>query len=127
MRAGVQAARLARQAKAALGPAGSRDSPPATASAELLEQLMASVLAGDEERTLSLVHPEVVLISDAGPARRAARHPIAGAERVRQLLEGSWRLIAFKNRASPDERPPHASLRSTRALRSCWTRPRGQS
>jgi RNA polymerase sigma-70 factor (ECF subfamily) len=67
---------------------------------------MASVLAGDEERTLSLLHPDVVLISDAGPARRAARHPIAGAERVRQLLKGSWRLIAFKNRASPDERPP---------------------
>ena len=67
---------------------------------------MDSVLAGDEERTLSLLHPDVVLISDAGPARRAARHPIAGAERVRQLLKGSWRLIAFKTRSSPDERPP---------------------
>jgi RNA polymerase sigma-70 factor, ECF subfamily len=80
--------------------------PPASASAELLGQLMASVLAGDEERTLSLLHPDVVLISDAGPARRAARHPIAGAERVRQLLEGTWRRLA---RSSPDERP-HARL-----------------
>ena len=57
-------------------------------------------------RTLSLLHPDDVLISDAGPARRAARHPIAGAERVGQLLKGSWRIIAFKNRASPDQRPP---------------------
>jgi RNA polymerase sigma-70 factor (ECF subfamily) len=76
---------------------------PAPASAEMLEQLMYSVLAGDEERTLKLLHPDVVLISDAGPARRAARHPVAGAERVRQLLSGSARLFA---RASPDGRPP---------------------
>jgi RNA polymerase sigma-70 factor, ECF subfamily len=85
---------------------GAGTPPPAAASAELLGELMASVLAGDEERTLSLLHPDVVLISDAGPARRAARHPIAGAERVRQLLEGTWRLRA---RSSPDERP-HARL-----------------
>jgi DNA-directed RNA polymerase specialized sigma24 family protein len=67
------------------------------------------------------------LISDAGPAWRAARHPVADAERVRQRLKGSWRLMALKTRSSPDERPPHAFLRSTRALRSCWTRPRGRS
>jgi RNA polymerase sigma-70 factor (ECF subfamily) len=85
---------------------GAGTPPPAPASAEMLEQLMYSVLAGDEERTLSLLHPDVVLISDAGPARRAARHPIVGAERVRQLLKGSWKLIAFKTRSSPDERPP---------------------
>jgi RNA polymerase sigma-70 factor, ECF subfamily len=72
----------------------------------MLEQLMNSVLAGDEDRTLSLLHPDVVLISDAGPARRAARHPIAGAERVQQLLKGSRRLIASKTRSSPDEPPP---------------------
>jgi RNA polymerase sigma-70 factor, ECF subfamily len=76
---------------------------PASASAELLEQLMYSVLAGDEERTLSLLHPDVVLISDAGPARHAARHPVVGAERVGQLLKGTWRLLAG---SSPDERPP---------------------
>jgi RNA polymerase sigma-70 factor (ECF subfamily) len=80
--------------------------PPVPASAELLAQLMYSVLAGDEERTLSLLHPDVVLISDAGPARSAARHPIAGAERVRQLLKGSWKLFGFKIRSSPDGRLP---------------------
>ena len=79
---------------------------PTPASAELLEQLMHSVLAGDEARTLSLLHPDVVLVSDAGPARRAARHPVAGAERVRQLLAGTWKLIEFRTGSSPDERPP---------------------
>jgi RNA polymerase sigma-70 factor, ECF subfamily len=85
---------------------GAGTPPPAPAPAEMLEQLMYSVLAGDEERALSLLHPDVVLISDAGPARRAARHPTVGPERVRQLLKGSWRLIAVKTRSSPDERPP---------------------
>jgi RNA polymerase sigma-70 factor (ECF subfamily) len=82
---------------------GAGTPPPATAV--LLAQLMDSVLAGDEERTLSLLHPDVVLISDAGPARRAARHPVVGAERVRQLLKGSWRLFGFKTGSSPDGRP----------------------
>jgi RNA polymerase sigma-70 factor (ECF subfamily) len=76
------------------------------ASAELLIQLMDSVLADDEERTLSLLDPDVVLISDAGPARRAARHPVVGAKRVRQLLKGGWRLFGFKSRPSRDELPP---------------------
>jgi len=65
---------------------------------------MYSVLAGDEAKTLSPLHPDVVLTSDAGSARRAARHPVIGAERVRQLLKGSWRLIASKTRSGPDER-----------------------
>jgi RNA polymerase sigma-70 factor, ECF subfamily len=77
--------------------------PPAPAPADLLEQLMDSVLAGDEQKTLSLLHPDIVLISDAGPARRAARHPIAGAEPVRQLLQGTWKLLT---RPSPHQRPP---------------------
>ncbi len=80
--------------------------PPSPASAELLAQLMYSVLADDEERTLSLLHPDIVFISDAGPARRAARHPVVGAERVRRLLKGSWNLFGFKIRSSPDERLP---------------------
>jgi RNA polymerase sigma-70 factor, ECF subfamily len=78
---------------------------PSPASAELLVQLMDSVLAGDEERALSLLDPDVVLTSDAGPARRAARHPVVGAKRVHQLLKGGWRLFGFKTRPSRDEMP----------------------
>ncbi len=79
---------------------------PAPASAELLVQLMDAVLADDEERALSLLDPDVVLVSDGGPARRAARHPVVGAKRVRQLLKGGWRLFGFKARPSRDELPP---------------------
>ena len=80
---------------------------PSAASAELLAQLMQSVLAGDEEKALSLLDPDVVLISDAGPDRSAARHPIVGAERVRQLLiKVGGRLFGPDTGLSRDELPP---------------------
>ncbi len=79
---------------------------PAPASAELLVALMDSVLAGDEEKVLKLLHPDIVLISDAGPARRAARHPVAGAQRVQQLVKGGWKLLGFQTRPSRDQLPP---------------------
>lgn len=78
---------------------------PGPASGDLLVQLMDSVLAGDEARALSLLDPDVVLMSDAGPTRRAARHPVVGAKRVQQLLKGGWRLFGFKTRPSRDELP----------------------
>jgi RNA polymerase sigma-70 factor (ECF subfamily) len=79
---------------------------PSPAFAELLMQLIDSVLADDEERALSLLDPDVVLVSDAGPARRAARHPIVGATRVRQIVKGGWRLFGFKAPPSREELPP---------------------
>jgi RNA polymerase sigma-70 factor (ECF subfamily) len=95
---------------------------PSSASAELLIQLMDSVLADDEERALSLLDPDVVLIADAGPARRAARHPVVGAKRVQQLLKGGWRLFGFKTPPSPDELPPVRllNINSTPSLVLDW-------
>ncbi|MBO0731691.1 MAG: RNA polymerase sigma factor SigJ [Acidimicrobiaceae bacterium] len=79
---------------------------PSPASADLLIQLMDSVLADDEERALSLLDPDVVLVSDAGPDRRAARNPVVSAKRVLQLVKGGWRLFGFKARPSRDDFPP---------------------
>jgi RNA polymerase sigma-70 factor, ECF subfamily len=84
---------------------GSGAPAPSPASAELLVQLMESVLADNEERTLSLLHPDVVLISDGGPTRHAARQPVVGAERVRQLMKGTWNRFGLKIRPSPDGSP----------------------
>jgi RNA polymerase sigma-70 factor, ECF subfamily len=79
---------------------------PVPASAKLLVALMESVLAGDEERVLKLLDPDVVLISDAGPARRAARLPVIGAKRVQQLIKGGWKLLGYQTRPSQDQLPP---------------------
>ena len=95
---------------------------PSPASAELLIQLIDSVLADDEERALSLLDPDVVLTSDGGPARRAARHPVVGAKRVRQLLKGGWRLFGFKTPPSRDELPSghFAEINSSPSLVLDW-------
>lgn len=79
---------------------------PAPASGDLLIQLMQSVLAGDEKRALQLLDPDIVLISDAGPARRAARVPVVGAKRVLQLVKGSPTFLGFQSRPSRDQLPP---------------------
>src|SRR5262249_51366557 len=95
---------------------------PSPASAELLMQLMDSVLADDEERALSLLDPDVVLVSDGGPARRAARRPVVGAKRVRQLFKGGWRLFGFKSPPSRDQlpRPRVLDINSSPSLVLDW-------
>jgi RNA polymerase sigma-70 factor, ECF subfamily len=86
----------ARRKMRSAGPSGSAPGPsPAAASAELLMRLMDSVLAGDEATALRLLDPDVVLVTDAGPARRAARRPIIGAEQVIRYVEGVRRLLGF--------------------------------
>lgn len=50
--------------------------------ARVLNRLVASLAAGDLGETLQLLDADAVLISDAGPGRRAARRPIVGATRV---------------------------------------------
>ncbi len=52
----------------------------------LLADLMGAVVVGDVARVISLLSPEVVLVSDGGPNRRAARHPVLGPARVARLL-----------------------------------------
>jgi RNA polymerase sigma-70 factor (ECF subfamily) len=96
-----RARRKVHSARAAGPPTG-----PTPASAELLVQLMESVLADDEERALSLLDPDVVLLSDSGPGRRAARRPVVGAERVRRLMKGGWRIFGFTSKPSRDQLPP---------------------
>ena len=44
------------------------------------------MLAGDAAAVVELLDPDVVLVSDGGPTRRAARRPVVGPERVARLL-----------------------------------------
>lgn len=78
----------------------------APASAELLTELTVAVLSGDEDHALQLLAPDVVLLSDGGPSRRAARRPVVGPDRVLRLLAGGWRLFGFRSRPDPSELPP---------------------
>jgi RNA polymerase sigma-70 factor (ECF subfamily) len=71
-----RARRKVRDARARAGPADE----------ELLAELVGALVAGDATRVVDLLSPEVVLTSDGGALRRAARRPVVGPERVARLL-----------------------------------------
>ncbi|HMK12202.1 MAG TPA: hypothetical protein VK461_11510, partial [Acidimicrobiales bacterium] len=48
--------------------------------------LLTAVSQGDVAATMALLDPEVVLTSDGGRHRHAARRPVIGADRVTRLL-----------------------------------------
>ncbi len=49
---------------------------------DLLGRLLAAVASGDVQQALELLDADVVLLSDGGPDRHAARRPVVGAARV---------------------------------------------
>jgi RNA polymerase sigma-70 factor, ECF subfamily len=54
--------------------------------AGLLGDLVGAVLSGDLDGVMALLDPDVVLTSDSGSQRRAARRPVVGADRVARLV-----------------------------------------
>jgi len=51
-----------------------------------LEGLVAALVGDDPDAVLALLAPDVVLTSDGGPHRRAARRPVVGRHRVSRFL-----------------------------------------
>jgi RNA polymerase sigma-70 factor (ECF subfamily) len=56
------------------------------AGPDLLMQLLAATSSGDVDVLLALLDTDVVLLSDGGAERRAARRPVVGATRVARFL-----------------------------------------
>ena len=63
-----------------------RPRPPSPAAQPIVDRLLAAVLNGDMAATMALLADDVVLVSDGGRNRRAARHPIVGPERVSRFI-----------------------------------------
>lgn len=80
------ASRARRKVRDAGSDAGRTPPPDDTAAADTLGALLAAMSAGDIDECLRHLAPDVVLVSDSGPNRRAARHEIAGATRVGRLM-----------------------------------------
>lgn len=79
-----QAASRARRRLREAGAIG-RPAAPATVQ-QMAEQLAVAVAMGDVGGTLALLSPDVVLVSDGGPTRHAARRPVVGADKVARFL-----------------------------------------
>lgn len=65
----------------------------APATAALIGELMMALIAGDEGRVAHLLDPDVVLVTDGGPHRHAARRPVVGSYRVGRFLTNLARRV----------------------------------
>jgi RNA polymerase sigma-70 factor (ECF subfamily) len=70
----------------------------AAADEGLLAELVGAITRGDPSAVVELLSPDVVLHSDGGPRRRAARRPVRGPDRVARLL------VNLATRVPPDAR-----------------------
>ena len=52
----------------------------------VVDAFVAACASGDVDELLRTLAPEVILVSDGGSERRAARHPIVGSDRVSRFL-----------------------------------------
>ncbi len=50
------------------------------------EELVVALAGGQTDRVISLLAPDVVLVSDGGPTTHAARRPVVGSDRVSRLM-----------------------------------------
>jgi RNA polymerase sigma-70 factor (ECF subfamily) len=65
---------------------GSLRRPDEAREQELVVNLLATITSGDVDAVMSLLAPDVVLLSDGGPNRHAARRPVVGPDRVARLV-----------------------------------------
>ncbi|MHB1446521.1 MAG: RNA polymerase sigma factor SigJ [Acidimicrobiales bacterium] len=63
-----------------------KPSRPSPADRALADRLLQAVASGDTEAAMALLSEDVVLVTDGGPKRHAARRPVVGPHRVTRFL-----------------------------------------
>jgi RNA polymerase sigma-70 factor (ECF subfamily) len=53
---------------------------------ELITNLLSTITSGDIDAVMELLAPDIVLLSDGGASRHAARRPVVGPDRVARLV-----------------------------------------
>ncbi|HEX6419367.1 MAG TPA: RNA polymerase sigma factor SigJ [Acidimicrobiales bacterium] len=81
---------VATRARSRVGNADRRHHAPGDA-ARIADDLVDALARGDAEQVLSLLAPDVELVTDGGAAVQAARRPVVGRDRVARLLLSGWR------------------------------------
>jgi len=64
-----------------------------TEQQRVVERFLAAVTTGDVQGLMDILAPDVILVADGGGVAQAARHPIAGADRVRAYLAAFPRVV----------------------------------
>ena len=63
-----------------------RYAPPDDDAARVVGEMLAATTAGDIDGLVRLLSEDAVLVSDGGPHKRAARHPIKGRDRLARFM-----------------------------------------
>jgi RNA polymerase sigma-70 factor (ECF subfamily) len=79
---------VAHRARQHVGERRSRFSPDRAEQRRVTEEFLSAAVGGDLERLLAVLAPDVVLVSDGGGKRTAARRPLKGADQVARFLVG---------------------------------------
>lgn len=85
-RTAIACRQIAARARARVGDPERAQPVPAEAQQSLVEGFLRALASGDVDDLASLLAADVVLWSDGGGLRRAARHPVHGADRVSTFL-----------------------------------------
>lgn len=59
----------------------------------VVERFLAAMTTGDVQGLMDILAPDVILVADGGGVARAARHPVAGADRVMAYLAAVPRVV----------------------------------
>jgi RNA polymerase sigma-70 factor (ECF subfamily) len=66
---------------------------------ELIARLLTTISSGDIDAVMELLAPDVVLLSDGGAQRHAARRPVVGPDRVARLVVNLARRLMAADHA----------------------------
>lgn len=64
-----------------------------TEQERVVERFLAAVTTGDVQGLMDIIAPDVILVADGGGVAQAARHPVAGADRVMAYLAAVPRVV----------------------------------
>lgn len=67
---------------------------PSPADRAVADRLMAALTSGDTQAAMALMSEDVVMVTDGGPKRHAARRPVIGPFRVTRFLHNVSKRIA---------------------------------
>jgi RNA polymerase sigma-70 factor (ECF subfamily) len=79
----------------------SKPSRPTPGDRAIADRLLTAIATGDTEAAMALMSEDVVLVTDGGPKRHAARRPVVGPWRVTRFLTNISARVAPSVRVEP--------------------------
>jgi hypothetical protein len=92
---------IAHRARAHVAARRPRGTPSPDETRAALSAFRLAVETGDLQTLLDVLAPDVVVLSDAGGLKQAARKPIVGAEKLARFLAARWDVVGTRTTTEP--------------------------